>query len=74
MDKTKRIELAADTITGVYRCANDDCEKGAEILFDDDFYDELSSVEPGTIYGNVSEEIANKIEIEYGIHQENNRG
>lgn len=56
-------QLAATTVDGVYVC-----EPNGEILIDMDFYDALSSLKDGdTIYGLVSDEIAEKIATEYGI-------
>ena len=68
---TTRNELAADTINGVYVCENaaarNEGESG-EVLTDMDFYDALATLPEGSrIFGNVSDEIAEKIEAEYGI-------
>lgn len=71
MSNYNRNELAADTINGVYVCENatarNEGESG-EILYDMDFYNALAGDFDGTIYGNVSDEIAEKIAAEYGIH------
>lgn len=61
---TGRNELAANIIDGVYVCDNPD----EEVLFDDDFYNAIMTAGYITIYGNVSDEIAQKIENEFGIH------
>lgn len=64
---SNRNELAATTIDGVYPCENA-ASNGISILVDMDFYTALSSVNEGeTIYGNVSDELAQRIECEYGI-------
>lgn len=60
-----RNELAADTVDGVYVGENPADE---EILQDEDFYNALATQGDGTIYGNVSDTWAKKIEREYGIH------
>jgi hypothetical protein len=58
-------QLAADTITGVYVS---ETPSGADVLTDMDFFDALRSVKDGeTIYGAVSDEVAEKIAAEYGI-------
>jgi len=71
MSNHNRNELAANTIDGVYVCENaasrNECESG-EVLQDMDFYDALSDCPDGvTLYGNVSDELAQRIEEEYGI-------
>lgn len=65
MSNQNRNELAADLNNGTYVCEN---PSDAEILFDMDFYERLGDDWKGTIYGNVSDEIAEMIENEYGIH------
>lgn len=61
-----RNQLAANTIDGVYVCENP--SDSSKILFDDDFYDALRYCrDEETIYGNVSDEWAEKIQNEYGI-------
>ncbi len=71
MSNQNRNELAADTINGVYVCENgaarNEGESG-EILYDMDFYNALADDFEGTIYGNVSDEIAQMIIDKYGIH------
>ena len=58
-------QLAASSISGVYVS---EVPTDADVLVDMDFYDALSSVEEGaTIYGLVSDEIAEKIAADYGI-------
>jgi hypothetical protein len=60
-----RCTLAADTVSGVY---NSEIPTDADVLWDKDFYDMLSTVEEGEVlYGDVSEEWAEKIAAEYGI-------
>jgi hypothetical protein len=60
-----RCTLAADTASGVY---NSEIPTDADVLKDKAFYDMLSTVEEGeTLYGDVSEEWAEKIAAEYGI-------
>lgn len=68
MSKLYRTELAADTINGVYFCANSDSETFTEILFDMEFYENLSESFEGVIFGNVSPEIFDMIEKEYGFY------
>lgn len=71
MSESNRKELAADTIAGVYVCENseaDSSEGPVEILYDMDFYEALDSDFKGTIFGNVSDDIAQKINEEYGIN------
>lgn len=65
MNKSGRNELAADTVNGVYVCEN--AASNGTVLVDMDFYESLSEDFEGTIYGNVSDEIAQKIIEEYGI-------
>jgi UPF0288 family protein (methanogenesis marker protein 3) len=63
-------ELAADTVNGVYICENAAAKNQGEsgvVLEDMDFYSALSEDFEGTIYGSVSDEIAEMIEKEYGI-------
>lgn len=63
---TGRNQLAVDTIYGVYVCENP--SDSSKILFDNDFYEAISQFHDGvTIYGNVSDEWADKIANEYGI-------
>lgn len=63
---TGRNQLAANTIDGVYVCENP--SDSSRILFDRDFYEEIFRCRDGvTIYGNVSDEWADKIANEYGI-------
>lgn len=63
---TGRNQLAVDTIYGVYVCENP--SDSSKILFDKDFYEAISQSHDGvTIYGNVSDEWADKIADEYGI-------
>lgn len=58
-------QLAADTIYGVYVS---EAPSGVEVLRDMDFFDALRSVKDGeTIYGTVSDDVAEKIADEYGI-------
>jgi hypothetical protein len=58
-----RNELAADTVNGCYVCEN-----GTEqVLMDEEFFDALASLGDGTIYGNVSDTLAKKIQDVYGI-------
>ena len=65
---TTRNELAADTIHGVYPCENAAAEQnGCTVLEEMDFYEALGSDFAGTIYGNVSDELAERIADEYGI-------
>ena len=57
-------QLAANSIDGVYVC-----ESGTkEVLRDQDFYDALATCSESTIYGQVSDEWADKISKDYGIH------
>ena len=58
-----RNELAADTINGVYVCENGN----RPVMYDWDFYEALGEGFDGVIYGNVTDEIAEKINQEYGI-------
>lgn len=61
----KRITLAADTINGVYYS---EIPTDADVLYDRDFMNILSSVKDGEIiYGDVSNSIAEEINNEYGI-------
>lgn len=63
-----RNQLAANTVDGTYVCENPSASKGVDVLVDEDFYAALSTVKDGeTIYGNVSDEWAQRIEAEYGI-------
>lgn len=67
-----RHELAADTQHGVYVCENaaarNDGNAGI-VLYDEDFVEALGHVKDGeTIYGNVSDDIAEQIINEYGIY------
>lgn len=60
-----RNKLAADWINGVY---NSEIPTDGKPLVDDAFLSALKDVKDGeTIYGDVSDEIAEKIEVEYGI-------
>ena len=62
---TKRNTLAADTINGVYVS---EIPTGSDILVDKAFINALDALPEGeTIYGDVSDEISEKIESEYGI-------
>jgi hypothetical protein len=67
-----RNELAANNIDGVYNCENpsiQDQRNGLDVLVDGDFYSALASCPDGkTIYGDVSDEWAERIDEEYGIH------
>lgn len=61
-----RNQLAVNEIDGVYVCENPSNE--SIVLFDSDFYEALEDCHNGeTIYGNVSDEWAEKIQNEYGI-------
>ena len=62
---TNKNQLRADTVTGVY--VGEVNETYDNTLFDDDFYTALADPFTGTIYGVVNDEIAAKIEAEYGI-------
>lgn len=66
---TGRNELAANSIDGVYVCENSAAKQhGKDVLVDMDFYDALKSVKDGeTVFGDVSDEIAELIEKDYGI-------
>ena len=65
---TGRKELAADTIYGIYPCENSDAPSPDVVLWDLDFLAALREEYTGTIYGNVSYEVAEIIEAEYGIY------
>jgi len=63
-DKCK-VTLAANTAQGVYIS---EIPTNEETLIERDFIDTLDSLPDGiTIYGMVSDELARKIEDEYGI-------
>ena len=62
---TGRNTLAANAIDGVYVS---EIPFGSEIYFDMDFFDALAECYGAElIFGDVSDEIAAKIETEYGI-------
>lgn len=66
MEMNGRNQLAVDIINGVYVCENPSDK--ATVLFDNDFYEALEDCrEDEILYGNVSDEIAEKIQNEYGI-------
>jgi hypothetical protein len=65
MANEKANQLAADTINGVYVCEN---PTDQEILDSEMFYKCLADLPEGeTIYGLVTDEMAEKIASEYGI-------
>jgi hypothetical protein len=67
---TGRNELAANNTDGVYNCENAAAKQsGKNVLVDMDFYEALKTVKDGeTIFGDVSDEIAELIDKDYGIH------
>lgn len=63
-------ELAANTVDGVYNCESAAAKQhNKDVLQEMDFYNALATLEDGeTIYGVVSDDLAARIEEEYGIH------
>ena len=57
--------LAANSIEGVFTCENPSSEE--YIYKDEAFYNALKDCGEETIYGLVSDEMAEKINSEYGI-------
>ena len=61
----KNHHLAANSIEGVFTCENPSSEE--YIYKDEAFYNALKDCGEETIYGLVSDEMAEKIDSEYGI-------
>ena len=64
---TKRHQLAADAINGVYECNHAD-KNPEQVYIDDDFYFRLEDDFEGVMYGEVTNGMRQLIEEEYGIH------